>query len=636
MLIAIIAFAIAAFYALVCLGWGGLLRRGCGLAWGRMSTDMALGLAALTVVGGILNLVRIAVPIMLGVVALAGIALAAVRIRREIVRADGESARIWLRSNGPAAAVTLSAMTFFAATVVPPSALNTADDVQKYLAHIARMLQTGTFFGSPLNALGTESPGGQPFLQSFIAAVAPFPYVNAFDALFCFGLCMALASHLVGRAGGLAWIGALAAAGLALIEPQYVNISALYSGTALMLALYVLLATPEEMASSSPEARAFAAGVVAAAMVALKPTFLMMAAIMLVAGAVGIAVSTMSARSVIGWSLRVMAGFALGLLPWALLYAPYLGDVSGLAAQGSIQEQTRVAPIGLFSSTPLTWGASGLAYTTAVALALVCGALALSRWRHLSGGERTGAAVLATSVLGTIFVYFFVVLVLGRYFADYDTALRYVIPALIAVVPASIALGARFFVGGAASDRSFVMSATYSAVAVAALLVFIPSAGQRIAQGMEFRHQLAFRYSSLTETYRTLYAQLTSPEQAERVRRLQEAIPPGAPILAVMSTPFRLDFNRNTIYDATFAGIHAPWAHIPQVDYVIWDYAGDSSPMPNLLPNEPGQGSPRMFGLVKLLVDATNSGPPGSVIYNDGSAVVFRVSGLPRTWNSFP
>jgi hypothetical protein len=75
---------------------------------------------------------------------------------------------------------------------------------------------------------------------------------------------------------------------------------------------------------------------------------------------------------------------------------------------------------------------------------------------------------------------------------------------------------------------------------------------------------------------------LVSPEQAALVGRLQESVPPGAPILAVISTPFRLDFRRNPIYDATFAGIHAPWAHIPPVEYVIWDYAGDASPVRNL------------------------------------------------------
>jgi hypothetical protein len=599
-----------------------------------MSTDMALGIAALAVVGGVLNLARVAVPLALGVVALIGLVVAAFRIRREIVRVDAPRAYGWLRSNGLSAAIIFAAIMFAAATVVPPSALNVGDDLQKYLAHIARMLQTGTLYGSPLNALGTESPGAQPFLQSFVAAVAPFPYVNAFDALFCFGLCMALAANLAGRAKGLAFVGALAAASVAFIEPQYVNISALCSGSALMLALYALMTTPEEIAASPLAGRAVAAGLIGAALVVLKPTFLMMAAIMLLAGGIGIAVA--NARAALNWSLCVTVGLALGAVPWAILYAPYLGDISGLAAQGAIQEQTRLAPIGLFSSASLTWGASGLAYTTAVALSLASGALALSRWQVLDGAERAGAVTLAVSVLGTVLAYFFVVLVLGRYFADYDTALRYVIPALIAVAPASIALAGRFLASGIAQVRSFISVGLYSAFAVVALLVFAPSFAQRSVQARDFHHVLAFRYSSLTAEYQSRYTQLTSPEQAGFVNQMQQSIPPGAPILAAISTPFWLDFRRNPIYDVTPAGMHAPWAHIPHVQYVIWDYAGENSPMRNLLPNEPGQGSPRMFGLVKLLVDATRSGPPSDLIYNDGQVAVFKVSGLPRNWQSFP
>jgi hypothetical protein len=630
------AFALAGLYAFTCLGWGEALRRAFRLAPGGTATDMALGIAALTVVGGVLNLARIAVPAALCVVAALGVGVAAIRIRREIGRAGLETVLSWLGSYGLAAVVTLIATTFVAATVVPPSAMNVNDDLQKYLAHIARMLQTGTLYGSPLNALGVESPGGQPFLQAFVAAVAPFPYVNAFDALFCFGLCMAIAASLAGRARGLGLLSASAAAGLALIEPQYVNISAFYSGSALMLALYALIATPEEIAASQPLRRAWMIGVVAGAMVALKPTFLMMAAIMFAAGASSIATSSMSVRTVVAWSLGVAGGFALGLCPWVLLYAPYLGDISPVAAGGSIQVQADEAPIGLLSAAPLTWGASGLAYTTAVGAALFAGALGLSRWRHLVADERAGAITVAVSALGIAVVYFFVVLVLGRYFADDDTALRYVIPVIVAAVPACIALGGRFFVQGWAAARRFTVTAAYSAIVGVALMVFAPSLGQRIAEARDYHHMLAFRYSALTDTYRSLHARLTSSEQAARVYRLQESIPPSAPILAAMSTPYLFDFRRNPIYDVTFAGIHAPWAHIPPVDYVIWEYAGDSAPVPNLVPREPGQGSPRLFGLVKLLVDATNSWQPGDLIYNDGTIAVFRVSRLPKTWNNFP
>jgi hypothetical protein len=103
----------------------------------------------------------------------------------------------------------------------------------------------------------------------------------------------------------------------------------------------------------------------------------------------------------------------------------------------------------------------------------------------LSGDEQQGAVTVAAAASATLLGYFFVVLVLGRYFADYDTPLRYVIPSAIAAVPASIALGGRFFVRGAAQGR-MVPITVYAAITAAALTAFLPSFAQRIAQAREF------------------------------------------------------------------------------------------------------------------------------------------------------
>lgn len=632
-----VSLAIAASYGLMFLGWGELFRRAVGLARGRAAIDMGLGIAALTTVGGALNAGRLAVPVALTVVALVGMAIALFRLGREIKQMEADDLRKWVRSKGLAAVIVIGAMVFVGATVVPPAVMNVGDDLQKYLAHLARMLQTGTFYGSPLNALGTESPGGQPFLQSFIAAVAPFPYVNAFDALFCFGLCMAMAASLAGPARQMAAIGVLGAIGVAVIEPQNANISALYSGSALVFALYALLAAPEEIARSSAGRRALAAGLIAAAMIVLKPTFLMIAAVMIGAGAVSIAVSAKSFSAAIRWSAIATGGVLLGLLPWIAVYAPYLGELSSVAVEGSITRPPSMPAVNLLSSAPLPWGASGLAYTLAMTFPAVAGALVLLRWRHLSSGERTGAVTLAVAALGALAAYVFVILGLGSRFAEYDTAVRYMTPVVVAVVPASIVLGARFLIAGIAETPVFARTSAYTALAIAALALFVPPLAQRVAQASEFHNMLAFRYFAIIPEYRSIYSQLTAPSQAVFVRRLQDFTPPGAAILVLMNTPFLFDFRRNVIYDATSAGIHAPWAHIPPVEYVIWDYGSDTVAMRNELPSSAFPGADRRaFGLVKVLLDVTKAGATGALIYNDGKFAVFRASGLPKNWPNYP
>ena len=629
-----VSLAIAASYGLLVLGWGELLRRALGLARGRAAIDMAMGVAAVITIGGVLNATRLAFPLALAVVALVGITIAVFRLTQDVRQMKADDVRTWIGSKGPAALVVIAAMAFVGATLVPLSVMNLGDDLPKYLAHVARMLQTGTLYGSPLNALGTESPGGQPFLQSFIAAVAPFPYINAFDALFCFGLCMAMAASLAGPGRHMAGIGVLGALAVAVIEPQSANISATYSGSALVFALYALLAAPEEIAESSAGKRALAAGLIAAAMIVLKPTFVLIAAIMLGAGTVSIAVSAKSFGAAIRWSALATGGVLIGLLPWVAVYAPYLSELSSVALEGATAPPPDTQAVNLFSNAPLPWGASGLAYMLAMIFPAVAGALGLLRWRDLGSAERAGAVTLLVAGLGALAGFVFVIAVLGARFAENDTALRYMTPVVIAVVPASIVLGARFFLAGLAKPLVFARTSAYAALSIAALALFVPQSVQRAAQASEYHNLLALRYFSLIPEYPAIYAQLTGPSQAAFVRGLQDAAPPGAAILALVNTPFLFDYRRNPIYDATFAGIHAPWAHIPPVDYVIWDYGSATVVFKNELPYSATPGvDRRMYGLVKALSDATTT---GAVIYDDGKFSMFRVSGLPKNWPNYP
>ncbi len=44
--------------------------------------------------------------------------------------------------------------------------------------------------------------------------------------------------------------------------------------------------------------------------------------------------------------------------------------------------------------------------------------------------------------------------------------------------------------------------------------------------------------------------------------------------MAWISTPFHLDYKRNTIYDVERSGIATPWAHVPDADYFLFQYEG--------------------------------------------------------------
>ena len=98
------------------------------------------------------------------------------------------------------------------------------------------MLQTGTLFGSPLSALGSQTLGGQAFLHGFILAFFPIRYLNGLDALFGQALCLLLVLGFAWNRPERAPFAAAAMLLIVLVNPQYVNVSPLYLGSALVMA----------------------------------------------------------------------------------------------------------------------------------------------------------------------------------------------------------------------------------------------------------------------------------------------------------------------------------------------------------------------------------------------------------------
>ncbi|MCZ6862313.1 MAG: hypothetical protein O7I42_18915, partial [Alphaproteobacteria bacterium] len=233
---------------------------------------IALGMALWVSMGGLLNLTRLAEPRSLTAMLVIGIIL--------FLFSLWNTRQSWFESlpQGQALAgrtllmaVAIGVLAFVIATQLPPAAYNYHDDFQKYLSHPVRMLQTGTLFGSPLSAIGWETLGGQAFLQGFVTAHFPVQYINGFDAVFALFLCLLLIAGFAWQRPAMVPNAVFAMVALVAINPQYVNVSALYSGSALMLAAIFLAADPAE--HGSQPIPPLLLGLVYAAVIALKPTF---------------------------------------------------------------------------------------------------------------------------------------------------------------------------------------------------------------------------------------------------------------------------------------------------------------------------------------------------------------------------
>jgi hypothetical protein len=501
---------------LMFLGWGSAFRRLLRVEPANWPATVAIGMAAVVFVGGILNLARIAYPMALAAVAGIGVLLA--------LRAAVSFSRPPLILSLLIAIV----MIFTLATQGAPSIYNFHDDYQKYFAYPMRMVETGTVFGSPLSAIGLQTLGAQAFLDGFVVSFFPIRYINGVDAVFGFFLCLILATQFAKNQ-------LLCVLSVVFINPQYVNISTLFCGSALIMATVAV----EDSASL---------GLLYAALIAMKPIFGVFVAIHLLTIAAG------GIRAAIRTGLTTV----VFLSPWVLVHAPHylaalrLHHAMPTPVPGDIDTER----INLFSLEPLSYGSTAANYTLLVIAIAICGVIC---WR-LKAPLKAVACCITGVTTFPIFVYVF-----GPMNYGYEHALRYYVPVAIGLTPAVFGLTAL-----AANRVRWLLPI----VAIVPLGAFAPSLYARVVAALSTHSAASYSWLTRDAEY-TEYNRkvLTGPEQ-QAVKALQEKIPPGVPILAWINTPFYLDYKRNRIIDIDTAGIAVPWAELPPARYLIWDYAG--------------------------------------------------------------
>ena len=152
----------------------------------------ALGLTALALPGGLLNLLGLSGPYSLWLLAATGL-LAVLR---------------WPPARGDLDLGTLAAISpvllwvlVLASTAQPAVLLNFSDDFSNYLVRPLRLLQTGSVAGNPFSGLGMDSLGALSFLQAFVLSVLPVGFITVVDTLLGLLLAALLVDALGRRAG---------------------------------------------------------------------------------------------------------------------------------------------------------------------------------------------------------------------------------------------------------------------------------------------------------------------------------------------------------------------------------------------------------------------------------------------------
>ena len=364
------AAAITAAYCCALFGWGRVLRHFMGMADGSWAVTIALGMALWVSIGGVLNLTRLAGPRSLTAMVVIGIILFLFSLRntRQSWPVPLPQGRV-LAGRALLMAVAIGVLAFVVVTQLPPATYNVHDDFQKYLSHPVRMLQTGTLFGSPLSAIGWETLGGQAFLQGFVMAHFPIQYINGFDAVFALFLCLLLIAGFAWQRPAMVPAAALAMVALVAINPQYVNVSALYSGSALMLAAIFLATDPAE--HGSQPVPPLALGLVYAAVLVLKPTFTLFAFLHVLFMAVVVAVGARKPGHGLAWGAAAAGWGFMFLAPWIVLHgAHYLSAIADPMSWSA--SNASLTLVNIFSTSRLLYGGTLAHYTGLAAGPATC------------------------------------------------------------------------------------------------------------------------------------------------------------------------------------------------------------------------------------------------------------------------
>ena len=602
----IIAFT---FLMFACYGWGHVLVRWTAT---RDKYDFAflsvVGIAFLIFLGGILNLFRLAYPAALIILLLSGLAIFFIHF--------SANAKMWLtkwRSNSlidpeklnsmpgyafPIGILTI-AVSFYAFTVLPAAVFNFHDDFYIYMPRPLRMLQTGTLAGNPYEILGTDSLGAHAFLQGFVLLGFPLEYLQGLEAVFSFALAGLLLIS-IGKKLNLHWsYTAFVLLGFIVINPQSVNISPIYLGSAFILGIIIASCQLlEQMDKSESDAIPLITvgilGLLLASLIALKNTFVSYALAYSAIFFIGLLLISKDKLKTFKIGTLVMLSTFLALLPWLALHAANFASAAHIAlhassATSSVNTFTSIGGniSGLFSLANSRYGGSLLSYGVIVLMLTAVGSYSFfNTFDKRAAAIQRGYFLVATAscAAGTI-IYFFHGSILPA-----ETAVRYSCPVLIATLPfawlvASLAASNSLHPAKLPNPSSMRIGIVFLMPLLIVILFwnnFVERIERAYYQHMTFASNLSNKY--LEHTRRSL-----SLDAKQEIRAIQYKTEPAQKILVWISLPMHLDFSRNEIYSIMNLSLLNPWLDMPLnsdrndmvqflkgqgIRYIMWEKGG--------------------------------------------------------------
>jgi hypothetical protein len=604
----IVVSLLTAIYSSALFGWGYLLVHLFRIAWPFPFT-ICLGMAVWIFLGGILNMLEIAYPLALDSITLLGLGFSVLIFLRyfnfkTLINAKQFSvSKDFLIRILPSAILIVIIFIFIAYTQSSPKAFNFHDDMEKYLSHPVRMLATGSLNGSLFNSLPSETFGGQAFLHAFVAAHWPIGYVNAVDSVFAFILCLISILSSALRMRLPFWIIPLILIIFILINPQYVNISAIYTAVALILflSLGIWISLDEEKFTLSRWSVVLCLGLIYSALIVLKTIYLLFVIVHFSLLWVGFIYISRSWKNAICWGAKVVAFVIFFTSPWIITYSAnwfalisnFFGPSSFLLDAGYYRYPAKT--IDLFSTNPLFYGfGSTMAHYTFTMILVGSCCIFLFIFKYslkLAFREKVVMVLAACGTPPILYVVNF--FLIAPLLTGPDHTLRYLTPIIIAAVPSALMMTTTS-VSESIKKINFKKQASIYLIILAIfsaglIYSFYESFSERTLQAFRYGSTLSFQKLARNTKYLKYNQFALSSDAKKEVRKAQNIVPEGKVLLSWTPLAFHLDYQRNSIVDIDPAGLANPWIEFPfgkgskdgikyfdhlGAHYLLWQYRG--------------------------------------------------------------
>ena len=463
---------------------------------------------------------------------------------------------------------------FIATYLLPAHAYNFHDDYHLYMVRPVRMLQAGSMGGNPFDCLGVDSLGAHSFLQAVFLAFLTLDFFHAIDPVFCLLLGIALLFELAATLRVKVPFALLAVVLFFAIPHQCVNLSSLYSGAIMIMALLIACMKLEYLKDGKQRRSVFKQGMavslIAAALIPLKLTHAFFAAVFLPIYVVGLLLNSRNRKRTACLALLIVLTIAVLVAPWITLSLPFYSmtlenkfaqhETNASRFDGSLVEMEWP---DFFSLKPLVGGFNLAVFHLALLFSFISGLIGFANLRpSVNKVQIRLSVVLFAGGLAVPVVYFLNVYLFGGWLG-----IRYTCPTLIGVLPV-LAVVLNKFLGdlgiesGSKKLPNALSAGLWLMTGFQILIVFLFAGAfyTTVRRLDDYRTLVIFR---LPKGYVEMHRMAVSQAFGEHVRSIQDRAPEGQTLLAWIATPFHLDYRRNDVLSVSRQGLHAPWNSLP-------------------------------------------------------------------------